>query len=179
MLVDEKHTVATLYGMINVPTAVWIDEHGKIVRPTEVAFIDNRYKSMHGIDAQPYLDGLLDWLDKGEKSIYAMNADQLRERLNQFTPDNLLADADFKMGQYLVSAGHPREAIAYFKTAQKLRPDDWNYKRNAWLFADPDKDYGTNFMKEVKALNGKPYYPPLDLPKAPSSNPHPPESKPQ
>jgi hypothetical protein len=179
VLVDEKHTVSTLFGMVNVPTAVWIGERGKIVRPNEVAFIDNRYKSMHGIDAQPYLDGLLDWLDKGEKSVYAMNADQLRERLNQFTPENLLADANFKMGQYLVTAGHPREAIEYFKTAQKLRPDDWNYKRNAWLFADPDKDYGTNFMKEVKALNGKPYYAPLDLPKAPSSNPRPPESKPQ
>lgn len=179
MLIDEKHTVATLYGMFNVPTAVWIDEHGKIARPTEVAFIDNRYKFMHGIDAQPYLDGLLDWLDKGEKSIYAMNADQLRERLNQFTPENLLADANFKMGQYLATTGHGREAIPYFKTAQKLRPDDWNYKRQAWLLADPDKDYGTNFAKEVKALNGKPYYPPPNLPKAPSSNLRPPESKPQ
>jgi len=85
-LVDEKHTVATLYGMVNVPTAVWIDESGKIVRPTEVAFIDNRYKAMHGIDAQPYLTGLLDWLEKGDKSIFAMSTDQLREHLNQFTP---------------------------------------------------------------------------------------------
>jgi hypothetical protein len=182
VLVDEKHTVATLYGMVNVPTGVWIDERGKMVRPNEVAFIDNRYKSMHGIDAQPYLTGLLDWLDKGDKSIYAMSADRLREHLNQFTPQNLLADANFKMAQYLVNTGHAREAIAYFKTAQSLRPDDWNYKRNAWLFANPDKDYGTNFGKEVKALNGKPYYPapelpkaPSSLPKGPSSSPHPPE----
>jgi hypothetical protein len=175
VLVDEKHTVATLYGMVNVPTGVWIDERGKMVRPNEVAFIDNRYKSMHGIDAQPYLTGLLDWLDKGGNSVYAMSADKLREHLNQFTPQNLLADANFKMGQYLVSAGHAREAIAYFKTAQSLRPDDWNYKRNAWLFANPDKDYGTNFGKEVKALNGKPYYPAPELPKGPSSSPRPPE----
>jgi hypothetical protein len=179
VLVDEKHTVATLYGMVNVPTGVWIDENGKMVRPNEVAFIDNRYKGMHGIDAQPYLTALLDWLDKGDKSIYAMTADRLREHLNQFTPQNLLADANFKMGQYLVSAGHAREAIDYFKTAQSLRPDDWNYKRNAWLFANPDKDYGTNFGKEVKALNGKPYYPAPDLPKAPSSLPKGPSSSPR
>jgi hypothetical protein len=175
VLVDEKHTVATLYGMVNVPTGVWIDERGKIVRPNEVAYVDNRYKPLHGIDAQPYLNGLLDWLDKGDQSIYAMGADQLREHLNQFTPQNLLADANFKMGQYLVATGHARYAIAYFKAAQALRPDDWNYKRNAWLFADPDKDYGTNFGKEVKALNGKPYYPTPDLPKAPSSTPRPQE----
>ena len=48
MLVDEKHTVATLYGMVNVPTGVWIDERGKIVRPNEVAFIDNRYSRQAG-----------------------------------------------------------------------------------------------------------------------------------
>lgn len=79
--------------------------------------------------------------------------------------DHLLADANFKLAEYLVSEGHDREAIPYFKMAQKLRPESWNYKRQAWLFADPEKDYGTNFSKEVKALDGKPYYPPLDLPK--------------
>ncbi len=164
VLIDEKHTVSSLFGMVNVPTAVWIDESGHIVRPNEVAYVDNRYKGMHGIDAAPYLDALKDWLDNGAKSIYVMDAEHLRQRLNQFTPDVLLADANFKMGQYLVAGGHERDAIAYFKTAQKLRPDDWNYKRQAWLYADPDKDYGTNFMKEVKALNGKPYYPPRELP---------------
>jgi len=179
VLIDEKHTVSTLYGMVNVPTGVWIDENGKIARPGEVALVDNRYKSLTGVDAQPYLDGLVDWLSKGSKSIYAMSEEKLREHLNQFTPENLLADANFKMGEYLVTAGHARDAIPYFKTAQKLRPDDWNYKRNAWLFANPDQDYGTNFMKEYKALNGKPYYPTPDLPKAPSSSPRPPESKPR
>jgi hypothetical protein len=177
VLIDERHTVSSLYGMVNVPTAVWIDERGKIVRPNEVAFIDNRFKSMHGIDSAPYLDGLRDWLDKGEKSSYVMSPVKLREHLSQFTPEVLLADANFKMGQYLVTTAHERDAIAYFKTAQKLRPDDWNYKRQAWLYADPDKDYGTNFMKEVKALNGKPYYPKPDLPTDLSPSPHPPESK--
>jgi len=165
ILIDEKHTVASLYGMVNVPTAVWIDERGKIVRPNETAFIDNRYTFMHGIDAAPYLDGLRDWLDRGAKSEYVMTAGQLRRHMGEPNRDHLLADANFKLAEYLVSEGHDREAIPYFKMAQKLRPESWNYKRQAWLFADPDKDYGTNFAKEVKALNGKPYYPPLDLPK--------------
>lgn len=130
-----------------------------------MAFIDNRFKSMHGIDAAPYLTALRDWMEHGRKSMYVMSPEKLRDHLNQFTPDNLMADANFKMGQYLVSTGHERAAIPYFQTAQKLRPDDWNYKRQAWLFADPDRDYGTNFLKEVKALNGRPYYPGVELPK--------------
>lgn len=165
VLVDEKHTVASLYGMVNVPTAVWIDEQGRIVRPNETAFIDNRYKSMHGIDAKPYLDGLRDWMANGEKSVYVMSAEQLRAKLVPPNAEHLLGDAYFHLAQFLVASGNGREAIPYFKEAQRLNPDDWNYKRQAWLLADPVKDYGTTFSKEVQKLNGKPYYPPLELPK--------------
>jgi hypothetical protein len=34
---DRDHRLAELYGMVNVPQAVWIDETGRIVRPTESA----------------------------------------------------------------------------------------------------------------------------------------------
>jgi len=163
VLIDEQHTVASIYGMVNVPTAVWIDEKGRIVRPNETAFIDNRFKSMHGIDAAPYLDALRDWLARGEKSPYALTPAQLRARLRRPTADHRLADAYFQMAQHLARTGHNQDAIPHFKMAQKLQPESWNYKRQAWLLADPDKDYGTNFAKEVKALGDKPYYPPLDL----------------
>ena len=36
-LVDTGHVVAELYHMVNVPQAVWIDEAGRIVRPSEVS----------------------------------------------------------------------------------------------------------------------------------------------
>ena len=152
--------MATLYGMVNVPTALWIDERGKIVRPNETAYVDNRFTFMHHIESQPYLDGLRDWLVNGPKSDYAMSEEQLRQHMTPPSPGELLADANFKMGQYLVKSGHDREAIPYFKTAQKLNPDSWNYKRQAWALGDSMRDYGTDFIREVGKLKGKPYYPP-------------------
>ena len=36
-LIDEHHRVAELFGVVNIPNAVWIDEDGMIVRPAEPA----------------------------------------------------------------------------------------------------------------------------------------------
>jgi hypothetical protein len=52
------------------------------------------------------------------------------------------------------------DAIPHFKEAQRLDPDNWNYKRQAWALSDAERDYGTNFRKEGQKLNGKPCYKP-------------------
>src|SRR5437879_13699979 len=77
-----------------------------------------------------------------------------------------MADVEFSLAEYLYHAGHGPEAIPHFKEAQRLAPDNWNYKRQAWLLSDADRDYGTNFSKEVQKLNGKPYYAPRQMPES-------------
>ena len=163
-LIDDKHLVTHLYNMVNVPTAVWINEQGRIVRPNEVAYVDNRYKAMHGIDAAPYLDAIRDWVANGDRSAYVMSEQQLQERLKPQNPDRAMADAEFALGEYLYKQGHGADAIPHFKEAQRLAPDNWNYKRQAWALSDSERDYGTTFMKEVQKLGGKPYYEPRKLP---------------
>ena len=37
-LIDPGHVVADLFNIINVPTMIWIDEQGRIVRPNDVQF---------------------------------------------------------------------------------------------------------------------------------------------
>jgi len=163
-LIDDKHLVTHLYNMVNVPTAVWINEQGRIVRPNEVAYVDNRYKAMHQIDAAPYLDAIRDWVANGDRSAYVMSEQQLQERLKPQSPDRAMADAEFALGEYLYKQGKGPDAIPHFKEAQRLAPDNWNYKRQAWALSDAEKDYGTTFMKEVQKLGGKPYYEPRKLP---------------
>ena len=163
-LIDSEHLVTRLYGMVNVPTAVWIDERGKIVRPNEVAFVDDRFKQFSHMDAAPYLDAIRDWVAKGERSPFVLDEDELRKRLAPASPDRLMADAEFTLAQYLYHAGHGPDAIPHFKEAQRLAPDSWNYKRQAWLLSDAERDYGTTFAKEVGRLNGKPYYAPRQMP---------------
>lgn len=170
-LIDDKHIVTQLYNMVNVPTAVWIDEKGRIVRPNEVAYVDNRYKFMHNIDAEPYLEAIRDWAEKGEKSEFALSEKDLRERLKPQNADRAMADAEFGLAEYLYKNGFGPDAIPHFKEAQRLAPDNWNYKRQAWALSNAERDYGTSFTKEVQKLNGKPYYEPRKIPERKKKTP--------
>jgi len=172
-LVDDQQIVTQKYHMVNVPTGVWIDERGRIVRPNEVAFIDDRFKSFTNMDSAPYIDAIRDWAAHGAKSTYALSEDALRARLKPVNDDRLKADAEFALGEYLYKEGKGPDAIPHFKEAQRLDPDNWNYKRQAWALSDADRDYGTNFRKEVQKLNGKPYYEPRKLPEAKKGNDQP------
>ena len=164
VLIDEKHAVTQRYGMVNVPTAVWINEQGRIVRPSEVAYVDDRYKAFHHIDAAPYLEAIRDWAQNGDRSRYVFSEEEMKQRLKTSNPERAQADAEFALAEYLYKKGFGAEAIAHFKEAQRLAPDNWNYKRQAWALSDAERDYGTTFMNEVKKLNGKPYYEPRRLP---------------
>jgi len=156
--------------MVNVPTAVFINEKGKIVRPNEVAFVDNRYTALHRMEAAPYLDAIRDWVANGERSAFVLSEKELAERMTPPSADRAMADVEFGLAEFLYKNGSGADAIPHFKEAQRLDPDNWNYKRQAWALGDAERDYGTNWTKEVQKLNGKPYYPPRKLPETKKDN---------
>jgi hypothetical protein len=165
VLIDQEHLVSKLYNMVNVPTGVWISEEGKIVRPNEVAFVDDKFRSLTGLDSTIYLNALKDWAEKGGKSAYVMSQEKLQAKLGPPDADASLASAEFGLGEQLYKTGHLAEAIPHFKEAQRLNPKSWNYKRQAYKLSS-ESDYGTTFAQEVqKAGGGKVYYATPDLPK--------------
>jgi hypothetical protein len=162
-LIDAHYEVARAYNMVNVPTAVWIDEEGRIVRPNEVAFADNRYIEFTKFDMTRYLDAIRDWVRRGAASPYALDPKARRKRLPLPTEDQALAAAFFRLASHLHETDRPERAVPFFKRAQALEPESWCFKRQAWALTDAQKFYGTSFQAEVKALGGRPYYTPLDL----------------
>ena len=164
VLIDKQHLVTKLYNMVNVPTAVWINEQGRIVRPNEVGYSSNAGTSVHKVDTTEYINGLYDWVKLGEKSAFAMSEKELRERLTPQNPDWAMAATEFSLAEYLYQTGQGAAAIPHYKEAQRLNPENWNFKRQAWALSNAEKEYGTSFTKEVQKLNGKPYYVPLRLP---------------
>ena len=103
---------------------------------------------------------------------------ELKKRMTPESPERLMADAEFSLAEYIYHTGNSDGAIPHFKEAQRLAPDNWNYKRQAYLLSsNPERDYGTTFAKEVQALGDKPYYPTPSIPGM-TASPTPPAKKP-
>ncbi len=173
-LIDEEHRVADLYGMVNVPQAVWIDEAGRIVRPPENAGSTDHFRLMdrttrtlapeHQAARQAarttYLDAVRDWVLTGR---HALPTDIARKKLPRITPEIALAQAHFRLGVWLRRHGKASEGDVHLAEASRLHPDSWNMWRQAADLDEVGKASGEAFWQRVQALGEKPYYPPPEL----------------
>ncbi len=177
-LIDVDHEVARLYNMINVPQAVWIDEHGQIVRPTETAGVTDGFRKMDrttyaipkpeldemATTRSRYLDAIRDWVTHGADSKYVLGADDARRRTPKFTPEVVRAHAAFRLGRHLVETGRRDEGLRVLATAAQLNPDAWTMWRQMSDLDTVGKAGGPGFWARVEALGEKHYYPPADVP---------------
>ena len=104
-LIDVGHAVADLYNMVNVPTVVWIDERGRIVRPNDVAFGTDTFRHITGIEAARHLGALRAWV-RGEAPVMA--AREVRRLQPLPSPHDQQARAEFGLGRWLAEHGRMR-----------------------------------------------------------------------
>ena len=173
-LIDERHVVAELFGMVNVPNAVWIDESGRIVRPSETAgssdafrtHLDRTTKQMssEGLAERErtraaYFDAVRDWARRGTASPFALSEEQVHDRMAAPTAAHVLAATNFRLGQHLHAMGHNDAARPYLAEARRLHPESWSYRRQTWELEEPGKAGSPTFWAAVDALGDRPYYP--------------------
>lgn len=163
-IIDEDHTISTLFNLINVPSGVWIDEQGKIMRIDEGNYTKEHKLGAIEFGSNDYVPALKDWLAKGAESEYVWTAKEVSERIIARTPDAERAEPAFKLGVYFHRKGNEAKANQWWEESQKLNPDSWNFHRQDWSFTKSEAT--VKWMQKVGKLNGKPYYRPLDLPVA-------------
>ena len=185
-LVDQSHLMDELFGVVNVPTGVWIDEEGTIVRPAEPAFPEKLgFKIPKGLEnLDPYIAGMLeetakikhdrryvpavrDWVERGAGSRYALSPDEVVARSRPRSREVGLAAAHFELGQHLWREGKRDDAIRHIREAHRLQPDNWTYKRQAWSFINPvqapSAEFEGDWLGDVRKIGAENYYPDLDL----------------
>jgi hypothetical protein len=176
-LIDADHRVAELYNMVNVPQAVWLDEAGRIVRPTESAGAYEGFRAMDratrkvpdevaaitGRARQTYVEAVRDWVIRGPSSVHAFRPEQAAARLS--LPDERVAraHAHFRLGQHLVRHGRGGEAEGHFAEARRLHPDSWSIWRQTAALDARGLASGPDFWARVDALGSRRYYAPVDM----------------
>ena len=147
-----------------MPTGVWIDERGRVVRPAEPAWTESRTDTIGGkalvIEGAPYVAALRDWAANGDRSTYVLSDAEFARRVKGRSPAEGEADACFKLAVWFHQAGRDEDAAKYFERAQQLNPADWNYHRQEWSFTP--QDAGKKWMEKFQKLD-QPYYPKLEI----------------
>lgn len=158
-LIDTKHLVADLYNMVNVPTIVWIDESGEIVRPNDVAFGDNTWKDVTGLDAEAHKQALRDWVTTNKG---AFKSDRVRKLQTLPSDDDQQARAEFALARWLWEQDRFDPANVHFIRAGELAPHDFNIRRGSMPMREIDP-MGPDFFSMTQAWSeaGNEYYLPL------------------
>ncbi len=183
-LIDERHLVSSLYGMVNVPMAAWIDEEGRIVRPPEPAAVNEAFKAIDlATFSMPpeaielgskhrnrYFDAIRDWVRHGADSPAVVPADEVAERMGAADAGPAQARASFRLAAALYRRKGLEAARPHFAEAARLRPDSWTYERQARQLADPaavgELDAGPDFWASLEARGPGGFYGPVHLPDA-------------
>jgi hypothetical protein len=125
----------------NVPTVIWIDETGTLVRPPERAApmpIGKRalqiIDMIGGLDQrEAYVAKFKDWAHNGAESRYALTPQQVVERSRPRPETDSQAAAHFEIAQHFWrSEGLTDRVIRHFNAAHELQPDNVTFKRQAW-----------------------------------------------
>lgn len=164
-LIDQHHIMANLFGVTNIPSSIWINEEGMIVRPAEVApappqenpparpqlppETPPRLASMMQEaakirdDSNIYHHALLDWVEKGASSTFALSPEAVIARSRPRDSNVAKGHAHFELATQLEIMGEHDAAILHFRRAHELVPDSWTFRRQAWsLEGNIDAPFG-------------------------------------
>jgi len=167
-IIDEDHIISGAFNFVNVPSAAWIDEEGRIVRIDE-----GTYSKIHEIGEgeqaitfgnDVYVPALKDWVEKGADSEFVQSAATVTDNIREQSVDQQKADAAFRLANLFRAHGQKEKAEHYWDLAQELNPDSINFLRQNLTLSE-EGSAGETFMKVIGDYGsfGKDYYRPLDL----------------
>jgi hypothetical protein len=180
-LIDRDHRLAELYNMVNVPQAVWIDERGTIVRPTEPAGAYEGFRRMDRVTREmpadaarltaeaktTYVNAIRDWVLNGPASAHAFDPGRARAHVPVPPEDVAGAHAAFRLGQHLLRRGQAEEGDRWLREASRLHPESWCIWRQRAGVTEFGLASQPDFWERVDALGERRYYDAVDMPGMP------------
>jgi hypothetical protein len=117
------------------------------------------------VEPDRYVPMLRDWVMRGSESRYALPADEVVRRSDPRSAEHALAACHFELGEALHERGEIEAAQRHWRQAHRLHPENWTYKRQAWVLVSPTQGrtevYDSSWIDDVEAIGAEHYYPPL------------------
>jgi peroxiredoxin len=143
VLVDTDRRFADTYGLINVPTVIWLDRDRKVVRDPSPEFADDTFTEVHGVESGPHLEAVRRWVTTGDAGDDLALNDPYPGSLSE---EQRRARAEFRLALELARAGHDEAAARHVQVADDLAPDDFTIWR-AGMQLVGDDPFGAEFFE--------------------------------
>ena len=142
VLIDRDHAWAEAYGVINVPTTIWVDENDRVVRPPSIAPADDKFIDFTKIQSALHHDALRQWVID---DVVPMSDAELDARRRPPSAALQLARAERRLAMHLLRRGFTDAGHAHLDRALELAPDDWTIQRGSMPVRGQDP-FGQDFM---------------------------------
>lgn len=142
VLYDPQHLLTELYAISNVPTVVWIDEDGRIVRPNAEAFGTDTFAEITGAESLPHLNLVRRWVRTGE---LPMDEVEVRAAVADLSEDEVLARLHFRIAAEAHRRDDAEITRRHLLAAGELAPDDLTIWRAAMPLMGEDP-FGKAFL---------------------------------
>jgi thiol-disulfide isomerase/thioredoxin len=150
--VDTEHRLSDVFGIVNVPSTVWLDEDGRVVKPPTIAPGDDQFEEFTQVKADQHHDALRRWVRSGEVPPVEPPADSDEVRA---------ARAERRLAAWLHRHDHLAAAERHFAAAVELAPLDFSIRRASMPLRGKDP-FGPEFFElwEQWTSAGRPGYQP-------------------
>jgi hypothetical protein len=148
--VDPEHRLSDVFGISHVPSTVWLDEDGRVVKPPTLSPGDDQFQEFTQVESERHHEALRRWVTEGELPDVAPPADSVEVRA---------ARAERRLAAWLHRHGHTELAEEHFRAAVDLAPLDFSIRRGSMPLRGQDP-FGAEFFElwEEWSAAGRPGY---------------------
>jgi len=148
VLIDTEQRVAALYQVVNVPTVLWIDEAGQVVRPNDTQYPSDTFTAFTDVPSGPAMAALRRWVVGGDAGL---GAERIAEHTPRADAAGQRARTEATLTVWLIRNGHPEAARRRYERVAAEAPGHVVLWRALMPLLDIDP-FGEEFFTRAAAL---------------------------
>jgi peroxiredoxin len=160
-VLDPDHRLSDVFGVVNVPSTVWLDEDGRVAKPPTIAPGDDQFKDFTEVESERHHEALRTWVREGVVPIAGADTEPDTEPDTGPDDDVRRARAERRLAAWLHREGRDGAARRHFDAAVELAPLDFSIRRASMRNRGEDP-FGEEFFElwEEWSAAGRPGYQP-------------------